>query len=155
MKRLFYLHVHPGSPLIDEVRAVVEPSAIFTKDWVAPVRTVPTIQFFPEVNELIEGEDAIRQYIETLRPRPMARARLAPIKTKPVEHKPIEHKPAEQKPIEQKEDTTPAPEAAAPPKPQTNDEVLRDVRSELTKELKKASAKKPRKTGVRVQKPLT
>lgn len=38
MHRKFYLHVQPGSPLIDEVSAVVKPITIFTKDWDAPRR---------------------------------------------------------------------------------------------------------------------
>jgi len=207
MKRLFYLHVEPGSPLIEEVCAVTEPSAIFTKDWVAPVRMIPTLQFFPEVNELLEGEAAIREYLETIRPRPMARARLPPIKTKvepkskpvapkaeapkpvapkaeapkPVAPKaeapkPVAPKAEAPKPVAPKAEAPKpvAPKAEAPkpvvpkaeaPKPvvpkaeapkqpkMTNEEVLREVRSELTKELKKTT-KKPRKT-VNIQKPIT
>lgn len=137
MQRKFYLHVKPNSPLIDEVCQVAKPASIFTRDWESPIRVIPCIQFFPEINEMIEGEPAIRQYLETLKPRPMARERLAPIKTKPQPKRP----PTPPKPK--------APEPVEDPKP-TTDEVIREVRSELTRELKKA--KKPRKS-VKIQKP--
>jgi outer membrane biosynthesis protein TonB len=156
MQRKFYLHVQPGSPLIDEVSAVAKPITIFTKDWDAPIRTIPTIQFFPEINELIEGEAAIKKYLETLKPRPMARERLAPIKTKPVTKKrpptPPKAKAPEPKPEVAQEPTkeTKQQEPKKESKP-TTDDVIREVRSELTRELNKA--KKPRKT-VRIQKPV-
>jgi uncharacterized protein YeaO (DUF488 family) len=127
MHRKFYLHATPGSSIIDEVTKVATPASIFTRDWEDPIRVIPTIQFFPETKELIEGEDAIRAYLDTIRPRPMARERnLTPIKTKE--------------------------DAPAPPKKedaQTNEEVLKTVRSQLTEELQKAKtkpARKPRKT---------
>lgn len=127
MHRKFYLHAHPGSAIIDEVTEVAPPASIFTRDWEDPIRVIPTIQFFPETKELIEGEDAIRAYLDSIRPRPMARERnLTPIKTK-------EDPPAPPK----KEDA------------QTNEEVLKTVRSQLTEELQKAKtkpARKPRKT---------
>jgi hypothetical protein len=137
MHRKFYLHATPGSSIIDEVTKVATPASIFTRDWEDPIRVIPTIQFFPETKELIEGEDAIRAYLDTIRPRPMARERaLAPIKTK-------KDPPAPPAPTTKKED------APAPTK-ETNEEVLKAVRSQLTEELQKAKTskptKKPRKT---------
>jgi len=153
MQRKFYLHAYPDSAIIDEVQAVARPTSIFTKDWDNPIRTIPTIQFFPELKELIEGEAAIRQYIETLKPRPLAseRKKIASIKTK------IETpKPAEAKPVKEEEPhlaTTKPVEDSKPVKKEepvkvevapTNEQVIKQVRSQLTTELKKA--KKPRKT---------
>lgn len=90
MQRRFILHARPNSPIIERVRATAgEPIAIITKDWVEPIRIVPSIQFFPESRELIEGEEAIDVYLETLRPRPMARERVPPpppIKTRVESH---------------------------------------------------------------------
>lgn len=141
MHRKFYLHAHPGSSIINEVTEVAPPASIFTRDWEDPIRVIPTIQFFPETKELIEGEDAIRAYLDTIRPRPMARERaLAPIKTK-------KDPPAPPAPTTKKED---APAPTKKEDAQTNEEVLKAVRSQLTEELQKAKTskptKKPRKT---------
>jgi hypothetical protein len=127
MHRKFYLHAKPGSSIIEEVTKVVAPISLFTRDWEDPIRVIPTIQFFPETRELIEGEDAIRAYLDTIRPRPMARERaLAPIKTTPP-------------PPPQTQDKAPA------PKKETNEDVLKAVRSQLTEELQKAKPKPARK----------
>jgi outer membrane biosynthesis protein TonB len=177
MHRKFYLHAHPGSSIIDEVTKVATPTSLFTRDWEDPIRVIPTIQFFPETKELIEGDVAIRAYLDTLRPRPMARERtLAPIKTTPPPPPPPKTKevpktkeapapttkadaraPTKEAP-KTKEADVPAPTKEAPktkeadapapkeePKAQTNDEVLKAVRSQLTEELQKAKPKTTRK----------
>ncbi|MGA1563838.1 MAG: hypothetical protein ACO35C_04375 [Pontimonas sp.] len=120
MQRKFILHVQPNDPLIDEIKTVVEPMSIITKDWVAPVRTIPTIQFFPEVRELIEGEEEIRKYIEQLRPRPLATERvLPPIKTKvekPAPPLPTIAEPEAATEPEKPEVSAPKPRAKSAPK---------------------------------------
>jgi len=155
--RTFYLHVQPDSPLIEEVTSVVKPASIFTKDWEFPIRIVPTIQFFPEVNELLEGEQAIREYIASLKPRPLARERNLPqIKTKvepvPEVVKPkTEVKPA---PVVVKPKTEVEPQIVKPSSPAAPPTKIDVVRSSLTEEIQKATTKKrtaaPRKKSVRI-----
>jgi type IV secretory pathway VirB10-like protein len=141
MHRKFYLHAHPGSSIIEEVTKVATPTSLFTRDWEDPIRVIPTIQFFPETKELIEGDVAIRAYLDTLRPRPMARERtLAPIKTTPPPPPPPKTKEAPPPPK-----TKEAPAPKEEPKAQTNDEVLKAVRSQLTEELQNAKPKTTRK----------
>lgn len=115
MDRQFFLHARKHSPIIDDVKRVAEPFSIFTEGWSAPVRTIPTIQFYPETNELIEGEDAIRSWLESIKPRTLARERienLPPIKTKPVQQTSIPEAP---KPVT-KQATKPAPQKKEPRK---------------------------------------
>jgi len=116
MDRKFFLHVRPNSPLIEEVKQVVEPFSIFTEGWTPPVRTIPSIQFFPETNELIEGEDAIRAWLETIKPRPMARERkeLPPIKTTPPPPPPPTPTPPPPTPNPSPQNPNPNPQTPTP-----------------------------------------
>lgn len=141
MHRKFILHVHPHAPLIDEVRSVVEPMSIIMKDWVPPVRTIPTIQFFPESRELIEGEENIRKYIESLKPRPMAQERVLPaIKTKPEPQPTPAPEPAEPEP---------APE---PAKPETASKATEPIPVPTKPAIKSTTQKKaPRKKSVSIK----
>jgi len=144
MHRKFYLHANPGSSIIDEVTKVAKPNSIFTREWESPIRVIPTIQFFPETQEMIEGEDAIRAYLDSIRPRPMARERnIAPIKTKPVatqeKKSVVDDKPKPKKTVNDK------PVVDNPVTQQSNEEVLKSVRSQLTEELQNAKTSKPNK----------
>lgn len=135
--RSFYLHIQSDSPLLEEITSVVKPVSIFTKDWDLPIRVIPTIQFHPEVNELIEGETAIRAYIESLKPRPLARERqatLPQIKTK------VAPKEAEKKMTEKVSQPEAKPSKIENPPVQKKVSAIRSV---LTEEIEKAAKKKP------------